>query len=116
MGHLFCRSNEEERFVPWGYFSHLRWIGLLPIHYVRCVAFCDVPAPWFEKASLFVTPYGVIKGSSFWRTLSKRSQNAQSQNELCVQQGSGYSPQQAEKRVCINTRITCDDLSAIIGY
>ena len=26
----FCRSNEEERFVPWGYFSHLRWIGVLP--------------------------------------------------------------------------------------
>ena len=29
-GVLFCRSNGEERFVPWEHFSHLRWIGVLP--------------------------------------------------------------------------------------
>ena len=48
-------------------------------------------------------------------TLQKCSQNTQPQNEFCVQWGLGHSTQQAEKWVCINTRIACDKLSIMIG-
>ena len=45
--------------------------------------------------------HGILKGTVFWRTLSKRSQNAQPQNEILCSEGAwGRCPQQADGRKC----------------
>ena len=44
---------------------------------------------------------GILKGTALWRTLSKRSQNAQPQNEILCSKGAwGLCPQQADGRKC----------------
>ncbi len=60
---------------------------------------CFTVAPKTIKREQFVPP--LPKGSAFWRTLSKRSQNAQPQNEILCSKGAwGRCPQQADGRKC----------------
>ncbi|MCQ4725233.1 hypothetical protein NE664_00970 [Anaerotignum faecicola] len=42
--------------------------------------------------------YGILKGTALWRTLSKRSQNAQPQNEILCSRGLGALPSTSRRQ------------------
>ena len=73
------------------------WIGILLTHQAMATVFYG--SHQAIRGERFVP--GHLKGKALWRTLSKRSQNAQPQNEILCSKGAwGRCPQQADGRKC----------------
>ena len=75
-----------------------RWVGISPTHLARSTVFHGSPQ---SDNGGTICSRASLKETALWRTLSKRSQNAQPQNEILCSKGAwGRCPQQADGRKC----------------